>query len=713
MLNMISDVDFNTTLRVSGVDYQYRYCDGCRREWAAEHTHCPRCLRWLGHQPRQRREWQIVPDESIHSASVNYEFVCAATFCLRIVGSQPTEHQLREIHGMLAQALDVDRHAQVLGVAGHGWLIWTNDGARRALLVGIALRDRLTISLPVIERTLSGGARLRWGVWVDSYVMPLDSDRRPIVGEAAAATLSAFEPDGQLLISENIFRANRRWEQFVCVPVRRQGVSHGYVSLGRKRPSALDHAKTVQSSPFIARVNTLKRLESLWRASQEAIQKVAIVAPAGSGKTRLISEWLQRHSETASLRANFSIFGGDAASFAAQLADLPEDTLDVAALVAQVQDRIRRERVGILILDDLHWADEAACEFLTRLVASLPVRGMLLFLCSRPSGRCLARRLGCATEIRLRPLAAVDVDKLASRLGSASGVAALAARLSRGNPLFVEQFSAWAAESHYTGRGSCPQTLHQVIDARLQHLENVRLKNLRMCASCSGISGLFDFSKELDEIESEIGLWLDRLETGDYADGTEVVRYLARLERIDFELFLTGTHAGRPRSHSSRLREAIERLFLGSSDCILSDMTARARCTQNDDVLNLQHEAARFGECAASNYRWDLAATFFKLALDVAPGENKLELRKRLDECDRHLNVVATSQTATDSERILETIERDPTVDALYLADVWFKLGQRFASRRYYLRAAEAAQAVGDRAFAELASRSATHAQVD
>lgn len=710
---MISDVNFKNTLRVSGVEYQYRYCDGCRREWPAGHTHCPQCACWLGDRPSQRIEWKIVPDERIQSASISYEFACAAAFCLRIVGSRPTNHQLREIHGMLAQALDADCRARALGVAGQGWLIWTNDGARRALLIGIALRDRLTTSLPVIEKTLFGGARLRWGIWVDSYVMPFDADCQPIVGERAAVTLFAFEPDGQLLNSESIFRANRRWEQFVCVPVRRQGVSHGYLSLGRKRPSALDHAKAVQRSPFIGRVNSLKRLESLWRTSQEAMQKVAIIAPAGSGKTRLISEWLHRHRETAALRANFSIFGGDAASFAAQLADLPEDTLNVAALVAQVQDRIHREHVGVLILDDLHWADETACELLERLVASLPARGMLLLLCSRPAGRCLARRLGCATEIRLRPLASVDVDELASRLGGAPEVVALAARLSRGNPLFVEQFSAWAAETHYTGRGSCPQTLHQVIAARLQHLENVRLKDLRLLVSFIGVSTLYDFSKELDEIESEIGLWLDRLETGDYADRTEVVRYLARLEQIDFELFLTGNLAGRPRSRSSRLREAIERLLLGSSDRILSDMTARVRCTQDGDVLNLQHEAARFGECAARNYRWALAVRFFKLALDVAPGENKLELRKRLDECKRHLDAVAASQTAMDSECILDTIESNPTVDALRLGEVWFKLGQRFSSRRYYLRAAEAAIAVGDRAFAELANRSAAKAQVD
>lgn len=710
---MVSNVLSKNTLRAGAVDYQYRYCDGCRSEWPAGHTHCPKCARWLGDRPQQRIEWQIIPDECIHSAPVSYEFVCAATLCLRVVGSRPTEHQLREIRGLLAQGLAAQRRSEVLGVAGRGWLVWTNDGARRAFLVGIALRERLTSSLPVMERILSAGARLRWGVWVDSYVMPTDANRKPIVGETAAAALFDFEPDGQLLTSESIFRSNRHWEQFVCVPVRRRGVSYGYLSLGRKRPSALDHAKAVERSPFIGRARSLKRLELLWRASQGSVQKVAIVAPAGFGKTRLVSEWLCRHSEVAALRANFSIFGGDVSVFAAQLADLPEDTLDVGALVAQVQDRIHRERVGILILDDLHWADEPACEFLERLVASLPARGMLLLLCSRPSGRRLARRLGCATEIRLRPLAPADVGDLASRLGGAPEVVALATRLSRGNPLFVEQFSAWSAEIHYTGRGSCPQTLHQVIASRLQYLENVRLKDLKGHVSCSGVAQLYDFSRELDEIESEIGLWLDRLETGDYADRTEVVRHLARLHGIDFELFLTGTIAGCPRPRSSRLREAIERVLLGSSDRILSDMAARAQCAHGADALNLQHEAVRFGEYAASNYRWALAARFFKLALDVALGRDEPELRERLDECNRHLDVVAASRSVVDSACIVERLERDPAVDSLHLAEVWLKLGRQLSSRHFYLRAVEAAKAVGDRAFAEIAVRSAIRARVD
>lgn len=75
--------------------------------------------------------------------------------------------------------------------------------------------------------------------------------------------------------------------------------------------------------------------------------------------------------------------------------------------------------------------------------------------------------------------------------------------------------------------------------------------------------------------EIEIGLWLDRLEAGDYADRIEAVRYLVQLERLDCEIFVISMLAGRPRPRSSRLREAIERLLIGSADQILADLKRR------------------------------------------------------------------------------------------------------------------------------------------
>lgn len=699
------------SIALKAVNHEYRRCHGCQREWPAEQSHCPKCGFFLGDRPLERIDWQLVPARSNRSAAKSgqyksYEYVVAAALSLRIAGLRQATRELHGMQGVLARILRADHGSRVCAVAQHGWFAWTREGARRAFLAGIALRDRLTRLLPEMERALLPGNRLRWGIWIDSYVLPFGGDG-PIVGDAASAALFDFEPETRLLVTEGIYRANRAWEQFVCVPVRRRGGSFGYLSLGHKRPSALDHVRVVQDTPFVGRSRALKRLDSLWRESGEATQKAALVAQAGSGKTRLVTEWLRRHPEVSALRANFSLFGGDVASFAAQLADLPRDELDIDSLAARIQDRIRRDQVRVLILDDLHWADDAGASLVERVVSGLPSCAMMLLLCARPAGRRLARRMGPTAEISLRPLSARGRADLAGQLGAPPEVADLAARLSRGNPLFVEQFLAWSSETGYGGRGPCPRNLHQVIAARLEHLEKVRLKDLRLRVFWHGLAGPGDLASELDDVESQIGLWLDRLETGDYAERAEVGRYLSRLERIDFELFVTGTMAGRARPRSSRLREAIERLVLGSSQCLLSDMAARARYAQGTDTSDLQRDASRFGQYAAGNNLWRLAERFFRLALKVAPQEDRPELQERVEECRRRLRTAAACRATRNTARILDQLEREPAVDASRLAEVWLALGRQLSSRRYFLRAVESAQSAGDVALAEVARTAA------
>jgi hypothetical protein len=98
---------------------------------------------------------------------------------------------------------------------------------------------------------------------------------------------------------------------------------------------------------------------------------------------------------------------------------------------------------------------------------------------------------------------------------------------------------------------------------------------------------------ELRQLEIEIGLWLDRLGTGDFADRVQAARHLASLERLDYEIFLTSVILGRPRTRSSRLREAIERLLMGSSDQFLADLKRRAAKANSATKENISREARR------------------------------------------------------------------------------------------------------------------------
>lgn len=143
-----------------------------------------------------------------------------------------------------------------------------------------------------------------------------------------------------------------------------------------------------------------------------------------------------------------------------------------------------------------------------------------------------------------------------------------------------------------------------------------------------------DLGAELDAVETGIGLWLDRLESGDYADRATVAEYLARLQRVDFELFITSAMLGRARPRSARLREAIDRLMLSSADVMLAAI---------DRLLD-------------------------------GPDETALAARE---------------------EDIVGELRRNPSVHPVRLPDVWLRLGRHFGDPRMLRRAIDAAAAIG------------------
>jgi hypothetical protein len=110
---------------------------------------------------------------------------------------------------------------------------------------------------------------------------------------------------------------------------------------------------------------------------------------------------------------------------------------------------------------------------------------------------------------------------------------------------------------------------------------------------------------------------------------------LVDLERIDYELFIITAFAGKPRPRSSRLREAIERLLIGSADQILADLTSRASAANGADRENIFREARRGGDISYAAFSWPLAARFYELAIELCSGWEKDELRRRLVECRR------------------------------------------------------------------------------
>jgi hypothetical protein len=682
--------------------YKYRYCPSCRREWPAKHSSCPNCVRWLGDRPLERTEWNVGPAARETFACARYELIGGTAIRLRILVDSPLHDILAMIADPLKQALGADDHRSTRAVPGHGWLVWTTVGLRRAFLQGLDIEERLTTTLRRLEGALHGSGRFRWGAWVDQYIIPVGESGAPEISELTASAIFDFEPDNLLLCSEGLYNANRSWEHFVCVPRRllADGERSGYRLLGHKHPSALDHAKTPDVAPFVGRDEELAFLTACYEKSRIGMSRAALIADAGSGKTRLVREWRRQHPTLHMLVANFSLFGGDLISFTSQLAVVPPERIGIADLVGAVLARIEAETIEVLVLDDLHWANSEGVTFIERLLDALVTRNILVLLVTRPSGRSVLAALKPAEELALRPLPLSATRDLARRMIASQRLAALATRLSKGNPLFIEQFSAWAKETAYQKTDKAPQNLHQVIAARITHLSKVRLFDIRQRLRWGGLWDRQTIQQELDGLEGEIGLWLDRLETGDYGDRIEVSRHLISLERLDFEIFLAGTLAGKPRPRSSRLREAIERLLVGSAPQILADLESRAKYANDAQKANILIEAQHAANSTAGRYDWCLAAQFYELVQTLAEPRQREESAYRLAECrERCSGAPIEIRTAAETP----WTERSPAIDDLRLPAAWAQLGQRYGTAAYFGRAAEAAAAINDHAFAEWA----------
>jgi hypothetical protein len=267
--------------------YRYRFCPRCRREWPADHKSCPECVHWLGEQPLERTEWQLAPARTDSSASQSYELIGASAFVLRIVAGQPpADKQLAKITEVISEILAVASNAPC-EVGEHGWLVWTMEGLRRSFRMGLEIEQRLTASLPRLERILLHSVSIRWGVWIDQYIVPFDGQNQPAIKDVTARSIFNFEPDNFVFSSESIYQTNRRWEHFVCRPHRLLDgrEAFGYQMTGHKRPSALDHFEAGTASPFVARERQLSVIEDCWNRTTQTT-KLAITAAAGSGKTR-------------------------------------------------------------------------------------------------------------------------------------------------------------------------------------------------------------------------------------------------------------------------------------------------------------------------------------------------------------------------------------------------------------------------------------------
>lgn len=166
-----------------------------------------------------------------------------------------------------------------------------------------------------------------------------------------------------------------------------------------------------------------------------------------------------------------------------------------------------RQRPVVLVLDDVHWADEASVDLLLPLIAAATAHPILFVIASRPDRDVPGWRLiGAATDsesalidIKLRPLGTEDGERLVANLLEIESLPEVTRKMivarAEGNPLFVEEIirmlidreaivledGRWRATTAVVDI-EIPDTLHGLLLARIDRLPGAARRVLRVAS---------------------------------------------------------------------------------------------------------------------------------------------------------------------------------------------------------------------------------------
>ena len=153
-------------------------------------------------------------------------------------------------------------------------------------------------------------------------------------------------------------------------------------------------------------------------------------------------------------------------------------------------EALAHQRPLVLVVEDLHWADESLLDFLDELVDWVTDVPLLVVATARPE--LLERRPGWgggklnATTLALAPLSDEQTALLLGRLLDRPVLAADAQRVllerAGGNPLYAEQFAELFLERGSAEALSLPESLQGIIAARLDGLQLEEKELLRDAA---------------------------------------------------------------------------------------------------------------------------------------------------------------------------------------------------------------------------------------
>lgn len=468
----------------------------------------------------------------------------------------------------------------VMGVFGAP--IAHEDDAERAVRAGLAILEGID-ELNATDGALALSVRI--GVNTGEAVVSLDA--RPELGEGmvtgdvvnTAARIQSAAPVDGVAVGEATFRATDRiFEYAELDPIAAKGKAEPVPIWKANAPVARFGSDVIRSltTPLVGRETDLALLRSLFdkSACDRDVQLVTVVGEPGVGKSRLVAElfaYIDERDELVTWRqgrclpygegitfwalgeivkAHAGIYESDSPDEAGAKLDalLPEGT-DREWLRARLEpligiesaqppsreesftawrrflEGIAEEGPFVLVVEDIHWADDALLEFLEHVADWAQGVSLLVVCTARPE---LYERhpswgagLSNATAIRLSPLSDRDTARLVAGL---LGQAVLPAETQQvlleragGNPLYAEEFVRMLRDQDLLDDHgglregvipSLPDSIQALIAARIDTLASDRKRLLQDAAVIGKVfwAGAVDAMGDLDAPAVEVAL---------------------------------------------------------------------------------------------------------------------------------------------------------------------------------------------------------------
>jgi class 3 adenylate cyclase len=413
------------------------------------------------------------------------------------------------------------------------------DDAERALAAALALREEVTN-----DTILGPSFALRIGVNTGEVIATNEPEHGEflVTGDAVniAARLQQQANPGEILVGERSMKAAQRAFHFDEVrSIEVKGKRSPLLSFPLRCPR---QKRQMEHPPFVGRRQDLLQLMLLKERTleEQRPQLLSIIAPAGTGKSRLLAEFLRRlpaedDFQVAAIRCipygqtfaywplrglltellgdnisrqgvvNTFSQGGYEPADANYLADCVLVALGIEKQGTREIDResifiawrllievMAKQAPRILIFEDLHWASDSLLDLVEHILHVRIQAPLLLIALSRPE--LLDRRPNWGgghtnfTALTLQPLTTLQTRDLIGRLlhNISETTRDQIVERSGGNPFFVLELIRGLAERGLTEGAitldAMPDTVHGLILARLDLLSPKEREILQVAA---------------------------------------------------------------------------------------------------------------------------------------------------------------------------------------------------------------------------------------